>query len=768
MRVIRSWITRLGLWPRMALAISLGFIALFLSLAFLVEQVFQDDANRLREQRLVIAKITAGQIDSFLDQAIFALEQSITRIDPESRPLELSDLARMTEDEGQLTIFSPGLVLLDTEGRSVTSRPAGLYPPGTDLSGLDHIAQSLEQDQFTISDPFQDPFSGRQVFSITVPVRDDGRLVGLLCGFIDLNGDRITTPLQEATAISESEHAVLVDRQGRVVVSTFHLPLHSPGEHASFYRQALAEGEAVVETVPFELDLPGEPLGHLHVMAVVPLTNAPWGLAVGGDVADIFAGIQRLQLGLIVLGIAALIAVWILTLIGTRRLVRPVQQLTAAADQIADGNLDVPLTAPEGGEIGVMAAALDRMRNQLLADLRELAEWNDTLEERVTRQTEDLRQQQALTQQLLRESINAQEAERTRLARELHDEIGQALTAVELSLGYLANAISPEDEEARQRLEQSRALTEQTVADLRAITAALRPGTLDQLGLIPALEWISNHTLRQTGISLSIEAGGLDGRLPDEIETTLFRIAQEAMSNVMRHSDAKSLDIMLLIEPEEVTMTLRDDGRGFTNDLVVENSGKAKLNIGLAIMQERAALVGGTLAIESIPNEGTEVRVTLPLVSQNEAGELMNEQQIRVIVVDDHAIMREGLVRLLADEADLQIVGVASDGRAAVDLALKEPADVILLDIVMEDMTGLEAAREILAKLPEVKIIILTVYEEEAFLSEAFQIGAKGYFLKGSNSTELINTIRMVYQGGTYLAPKMSGSLNNDSAKSGQ
>lgn len=137
----------------------------------------------------------------------------------------------------------------------------------------------------------------------------------------------------------------------------------------------------------------------------------------------------------------------------------------------------------------------------------------------------------------------------------------------------------------------------------------------------------------------------------------------------------------------------------------------------------------------------------------------MSSQAIKLIIVDDHAIMREGLVRLLGHEPDLQVVGLAANGREAVDLARRTPADVILLDIVMDDMNGLEAARQILSIRPEIKIVMLTMYEEKAFFQDALKAGASGYFLKGSNSNELINTIRNVHKGGTYLDPRMAGGL---------
>ena len=137
----------------------------------------------------------------------------------------------------------------------------------------------------------------------------------------------------------------------------------------------------------------------------------------------------------------------------------------------------------------------------------------------------------------------------------------------------------------------------------------------------------------------------------------------------------------------------------------------------------------------------------------------MSRKAIKLIIVDDHAIIREGLVMLLNHEPDLQIVGLANNGREAIDLVGRKTADVILLDIVMEDVNGLEAARQILSIRPEIKIVMLTMYEDKAFFHNALQAGASGYFLKGSNSNELINTIRNVHKGGTYLDPKMAGGL---------
>ena len=138
----------------------------------------------------------------------------------------------------------------------------------------------------------------------------------------------------------------------------------------------------------------------------------------------------------------------------------------------------------------------------------------------------------------------------------------------------------------------------------------------------------------------------------------------------------------------------------------------------------------------------------------------MPEKQIRVVVVDDHAIMREGLVLLLEDESDIEVVGTAESGEGAIAAIQEHNPDIALVDIAMDDMTGLEVTRRVLARQPDTKIIIVTMHEEKAFFVEALEAGAVGYFLKGSDSRELIETIRTVYNGGRYLSPTMTTGLS--------
>ena len=238
-----------------------------------------------------------------------------------------------------------------------------------------------------------------------------------------------------------------------------------------------------------------------------------------------------------------------------------------------------------------------------------------------------LREKEALRAQLLKQAITAQEEERARLARELHDDIGQMLTAVQLGLDRLGKALAEDDVTAHERLARVQMLTEQTLADVRRVITALRPGILDQLGLVPALSWVAEHMLRPLGVRVTIDSTGLSDRPPPELEIILFRIAQEAMSNVARHSKASHLAIRLEQSDGQITMTLVDNGVGFV-PLDVAAIPAQRRGLGLAGMQERASLAGGRVMIDSIPGQGATIQVIVPLPTTVQPGHAIAEQSI--------------------------------------------------------------------------------------------------------------------------------------------
>jgi PAS domain S-box-containing protein len=226
---------------------------------------------------------------------------------------------------------------------------------------------------------------------------------------------------------------------------------------------------------------------------------------------------------------------------------------------------------------------------------------------------EEVRDRDALRRQLLERIVTAQEEERHRIARELHDEIGQALTALVMQLGGVMGILPPDAGALRERLAGIREMTSQTVGDVRRLMLNLRPAVLDDLGLVPAIRWYAEAHLRPAGIEAQVSVAGLDEhqRLPGPLELGAFRLAQEALTNVVRHARATRVTIDLNRATGTLALSIRDNGCGF--DVERRTRPGQRGGWGLAGMRERAALLGGSMIVASQPGRGTSVTVTLPV-----------------------------------------------------------------------------------------------------------------------------------------------------------
>jgi signal transduction histidine kinase len=214
---------------------------------------------------------------------------------------------------------------------------------------------------------------------------------------------------------------------------------------------------------------------------------------------------------------------------------------------------------------------------------------------------------------LTRQILVAQEDERKRLARELHDETSQALSGLTLQLQALVDMaqMSGRDTELITRLRKVQSLAVQVHSEIRRLMADLRPSLLDTLGLVPAIRQYADTRLRTLGIHVSVESRGTERHLSPEIETALFRVAQGSIGNIIQHSKAKSAFIALEYRDSELVLNITDDGQGFDVAQItdVEESGRGR---GLFSMRERVMLLGGTASVESRIGEGTTVWARVP------------------------------------------------------------------------------------------------------------------------------------------------------------
>jgi signal transduction histidine kinase len=201
--------------------------------------------------------------------------------------------------------------------------------------------------------------------------------------------------------------------------------------------------------------------------------------------------------------------------------------------------------------------------------------------------------------------VSAQEEERRAISRELHDEVGQSLSALLMEAGNAAASAPGDSAEVRRHVESIKKLAEASVEVIRNMSLLLRPSMLDDFGLVPALEWQAREVSKRTGLRVQVAAEESADQLPDEHKTCIYRVVQEALHNCARHSHARSVKVQVRQEPLKILISVEDDGRGF--------DARRVRGLGLVGMQERVHHLGGAFQVDSRPGEGTVVAVELPL-----------------------------------------------------------------------------------------------------------------------------------------------------------
>jgi signal transduction histidine kinase len=261
------------------------------------------------------------------------------------------------------------------------------------------------------------------------------------------------------------------------------------------------------------------------------------------------------------------------------------------------------------GALGLVKVLRDLTDRKRMEDA--LREARDEQESRVAERTAELSRANESRIELLRRLVRAQEDERRRVSRELHDGLGQELTALILGLKALEGSI-PEGSPGRDRLREVEASAGRIVREAHDLAVELRPTALDDIGLDAALSTYVASWSERSGIAAGFQSAGLDGgRLPSEIETAVYRVVQEALNNVAKHAGAGRVSVILERRGDEVTSLVEDDGRGFEPARAGSGPGR---RLGLLGMRERIALVGGALLVESAEGQGTTVRARIPLL----------------------------------------------------------------------------------------------------------------------------------------------------------
>jgi len=344
---------------------------------------------------------------------------------------------------------------------------------------------------------------------------------------------------------------------------------------------------------------------------------------------------------------------------------------------------------------------------------------------------------------LSRRLIEAQEEERSRIARELHDDIGQQMAILCINLETLkADLPSSSEVNARHRVDEVIQSASDLVTDLHLLSHRLHSSKLQYLGIEAASASFCRELSEQQQVRIDYQASGNLSVLSSEVSLCFFRILQEALQNAVKHSGGREFEVRLEGTAEDVTLTVRDFGKGF--DLNVATRGEG---LGLVSMRERLKSVNGHLSIESKPGHGTTVMARAPLQ--------LAKTTRRVLLVDDFQPWREELRPIIERERLLNIVGEAANGREAIEKANELRPDLVLLDLALPDVSGVQVARSIVEECPSCKIIVVSSHNDAGLAKEITSEVVQGYLLKSECQAELAFAISSVLAGERYLSKNL-------------
>ncbi len=565
--------------------------------------------QRVLTERRHLVEAVADNLDSVVKSNMMLLEEVALRARFGLEKEDLKALKTALRDAYLQSIFAEGVFLVDKMGKVVGVEPQHALANAEKFSSLPQIQEMLGPGRPAVSNLVAE--AKRRIYAL-VPVRDSHNdLTGTVAGEVDPESPRFQS-LLHPIRLGESTYLDLVDGRGIVLASTLPGRAFIDSDHGRFLAGLIRDKKAVVgacHTCHERNGLGGE-TREREVVAFAPLQSAPWGVSIRQAEREALAPSFSMERRFIYLGSATIFVALLFAGGVARSVTKPVRTLTEAAKRITNGDLEGQIPILGEDEVGILAWSLDRMRQTLRDSLETIAEGKRELEAKVqerTRELEDLyrelQRKEEMRRELLKKVIAVQEEERKRIARELHDETSQDLATLLLSIETTANGGSAE---LNKKFVQMKALTGRTLDSIHRLILDLRPSVLDDLGLTSAIRWIAESRLEPLGIDLSFAVTGQECRLQPEIETTLFRIAQEAMANIARHAEVSSVAVALEFGQERVCLQVEDNGRGFEFDESRNGS------FGLLGMKERAELLEGALTIDSKPGKGTRLAVTIP------------------------------------------------------------------------------------------------------------------------------------------------------------
>jgi PAS domain S-box-containing protein len=388
-----------------------------------------------------------------------------------------------------------------------------------------------------------------------------------------------------------------------------------------------------------------------------------------------------------------------------------------------------------------------------------LAELNQTLEKRVHQRTIELVRYQARLRSMASDLTLMEQRERRRLATDLHDYLAQLLIACHFNF---SQALSLTDTKSLLGvIQESNLLVNQAIEYTRTLVTQISPPCLYEFGLPAALEWLGSEMKKQ-GLIVEVHGEKLSVNLKEEQAILLYQSVRELLFNVLKHSGTQNAIVSLSIQANNLfNIEVADHGRGFIKGQEEREKDSAN-TFGLFSIRERMEALGGKTTITSDLGKGTRILLQIPLAdipigherpikdsrpvrAPMEASDAHSpSKKIRVLLADDHKMVREGLCRILNAEMDMEIVGEAEDGQQALTLCHSLRPDVVVMDLHMPNVDGLKATRRIKQDYPDTAVLGLSVYDTPEIAQWFAEAGANAFMAKGKPADMLVNAIRQL------------------------
>jgi len=347
--------------------------------------------------------------------------------------------------------------------------------------------------------------------------------------------------------------------------------------------------------------------------------------------------------------------------------------------------------------------------------------------------------------------LEAQDNERRKISRELHDSVGQSLTAAKMGLAKLKSKLKATELASLAEIEE---MVDGALAEVRTVSYLLHPPALELMGLRTSIAWYTEGFEERTGIHVSVEVPEVLPQFETSIETTLFRVLQESLTNVHKHANASMVTISVVITSDEFRLKIHDDGAGFGKD--------CREGVGIGGMRERLKELNGSLEVNSSKHMGSSVIAALPLHNRVMSFDSMDSPGLaaapaathpnRILLVDHHDVVRHGVRSLLASEPDLEICGEAANAQEALDLVKELRPDIIILDLqLQQEHNGWWVLRELRKFQPLSNVVVLSQYDLPQIQYAAMLAGCRGFVSKSQASEHLVAAVRAVLDGNTLF-----------------